>query len=330
MPTLSEMINAGYQPKRTGTQKFNELIQGINSGIEENRKRANENIQLEAALRQYGYTPQSIQNTPSFISRDGNVIPNPDRNQSGLMSAIQSIGRGGQPRYVYDQNLDSNRNKAYLEQLRIMNELQNSQLGSQKDIATADKAAADAEYKRWLMTPEGQKSKNKENAGRMNAKDKRTEELFDTFEQGRLKREEIAAAKEAAKNITGGVFGQMQRNFLGKFKPNDKQLGEWQKIKMVLTDAQLMNTAKTKGAISEKEMELFKQAAANDDMGSIAAMSTVFDRLIKAIESDEKAKISAYKRSFGEDPTQWDEFQQYNYGNEQQYGNEQNDPLGVL
>lgn len=126
-----------------------------------------------------------------------------------------------------------------------------------------------------------------------------------------VKKQAIEDAREAAKNITGGLYGQIQRNLLGKFKPNDKQLGEWQKIKMVLTDAQLLNTAKTKGAISDKEMELFAKAAANDDIGSISAMSPVFDRLMSFMEADEKAKINAYKKSYGEDPTQWEEIQPF-------------------
>jgi hypothetical protein len=87
--------------------------------------------------------------------------------------------------------------------------------------------------------------------------------------------------------------------------PNNPMLGKWQVIKGVLTDAQLMNTAKTKGAISDKEMALFATAAANDDIASLPRMLPVFDKLMAFMDAEEKAKKESFKKIYREDPNEF-------------------------
>lgn len=155
------------------------------------------------------------------------------------------------------------------------------------------------------LTPEEQEQARKEKIEAspfyQNAKAKRTEDLINTIETNKVKRDMIQQARDATKNIDTGWIGRLSMWWKRGADPDNPMLEEWQKIKMVLTDAQLMNTAKTKGAISDKEMALFSKAAANDDIASIAAMKPVFNKLVRFIDTEDKTKIESYKRSYGED-----------------------------
>lgn len=144
-------------------------------------------------------------------------------------------------------------------------------------------------------------------ASRLNAKDKRTEELFGMFETNSVKRDMIDKAKTSLPNVPQGLIGKGQMWWMKNFDPNNATLTDWQNVKAVLTDAQLMKTAMTKGAISDKEMGLLGQAAANDDVQSVARMKPVIDRLSSFLDADEDAALGGYKRMYGEDPGQWPE-----------------------
>lgn len=138
------------------------------------------------------------------------------------------------------------------------------------------------------------------------AKDTRAEKIIVDVEQNNIKRDMIVQAAQAAQGISGGIFGKVSRGTLRNLNPNNPILGEWQKIKMVLTDAQLMNTAKTKGAISDREMDLFAKAAANDDVASLPAMMPVFNKLLRMINADETGAVTAFKQLYNEDPYEWE------------------------
>jgi hypothetical protein len=133
------------------------------------------------------------------------------------------------------------------------------------------------------------------------AKAKRTEDLFSTLENNKVKREMISEAEKSTTKIPTGLGGKMKMWWNKMFDPENPTMGEWQKVKMVLTDAQLLNTAKTKGAISDSEMELFAKAAANDNISSVRAMKPVFDKLTKFIDSEERAKLKSYETIYNED-----------------------------
>ncbi len=83
--------------------------------------------------------------------------------------------------------------------------------------------------------------------------------------------------------------------------PNNPLFRDWQKVKMVLTDAQLMYTAKTKGAISDREMELFSKAAANDDIALKPAIIPVLNKMRKFLEAENRTKVRTYQKLYGED-----------------------------
>jgi len=85
------------------------------------------------------------------------------------------------------------------------------------------------------------------------------------------------------------------------FKPGDPLLAKWQNLRSVLTDNTLMKLANYKGAISDYELNFFREAAANDDITSVARMGDALGRLVKFIDADEAAKKESYKLAFGED-----------------------------
>jgi hypothetical protein len=139
-----------------------------------------------------------------------------------------------------------------------------------------------------------------------NSKNKRLETLIDTIETGNITRGNIVDAFQSAQRIQGGFIGKLGRNWSKNFNSNDPALQDWQKVKMVLTDAQLLNTAKTKGAISDQEMRLFANAAANDDTASIQSIMPVFRKLMNFLNAEEDFRVKTYKKLYGEDPYSYD------------------------
>jgi len=141
--------------------------------------------------------------------------------------------------------------------------------------------------------------------GQQMAKVKATDKIYETVEANKMKRKSLADATKALPNVPQGILGKMEVGWKKAFKPNDPMLEDWQKIKIIGTDAQLLNTAKTKGAISDREMALFAQAAANDDILSVPRLKPVLERISKALDAEESGMFGAYERNYGEDPRQW-------------------------
>ena len=154
-----------------------------------------------------------------------------------------------------------------------------------------------------LATPE------KLSPSRKNYKDKRLNELMQNVYTANVQRDAVKDAVQAAQRIDQGFYGKIKRGSMKNLGFDHPALQDWQRIKMVLTDAQLMYTAKTKGAISDREMELFANAAANDDITTIGRMKPVFDKLMKVLVEDEKAAKAAFRRSYPEegDPDTWED-----------------------
>lgn len=149
-------------------------------------------------------------------------------------------------------------------------------------------------------------TKNKMSPSLENAKNKRIENVINVIQDSSIKRDALRNAIESSKRIQGGIYGKIGRNWLTSLNPGNPALQDWQNIKIVLTDAQLMNTAKTKGAISDKEMGLFASAAANDDVTSIYRMMPVFNKLMNSIDTEERNAVNSYRKLYGEDPYTWD------------------------
>ena len=151
---------------------------------------------------------------------------------------------------------------------------------------------------------------NKENdlpPSRQNAKDKRTEALIGMVEQNDVKRTMLRNAETSLPKIPTGLFGKVKTEYMKRFDPNNPTMTDWQNVKMIGTDAQLMNTALTKGAISDQEMRLFSQAAANDDISSVARLKPVLEKLKLFIDAEESASMKSYKQIYDEDPMSWPE-----------------------
>lgn len=126
-----------------------------------------------------------------------------------------------------------------------------------------------------------------------------TSKILEMFETNKTKSALIDEAFDVIDKVPQGVLGSLQikgMNIAG----TDPQLEAVQKVKMVLTDAQLLNTAKTKGAISDREMALFQDAAANNNF-SAPRIRPVLKKLKDFMKADETAAREAYIRNYGED-----------------------------
>ena len=189
---------------------------------------------------------------------------------------------------------------------------QKRQLDMQVRQAQLDKAQREADpnhmtaYQRFKVG-----SKDTLTPGQRAAKDKATSEIYATRESNNVKRETLGKALEGAENVPQGVTGKMRMGAAKAFpglKPlvgvNDKMIEDAQELKMALTDGTLAQTAHTKGAISDAEMMLFKEASANDDFNS-PAIRPVLAKLKSFLDADEAGKYGAYKQNYGEDPRSW-------------------------
>jgi hypothetical protein len=142
-------------------------------------------------------------------------------------------------------------------------------------------------------------------AGQRLAKDKATTAIFSMMENNKVKKDQLTEAEGLIDNVPQGLPGKVQLEAMKMFDPKNPALGDWQKIKAVATDAQLMNTAKTKGAISDQEMELFATAAGNDDLMSAPRLKPILKKLRNFIDAEEKSSMQAFKKLYGEDPMSW-------------------------
>lgn len=179
-----------------------------------------------------------------------------------------------------------------------------------------------AELSRVAME-EANRKNTKESPSMQIRKDKRTEDLLTTIEANKPKKALLTEAEDAVDRISSGIYGKIGRGWSKNLSPDSPALGDYQKIKMVLLDAQLANVAFTKGAISNAEMELFGQAAANDELMSSPRMKVVFKKLNRFLKAEEKGKISSYNKIYGEDPSQWEELQGVDYNWEDDKGENQ-------
>ena len=175
-----------------------------------------------------------------------------------------------------------------------------------------------------------QRGKTELSPSLQNQKDKRTQAIFDTFEGNQVKRNKLQQASKSMSKIPTGLLGKVQTSAMKMFDPNNPIMTDWQNIKSILTDAQLQSVAKTKGAISDREMELFAQAAANDDLMSVARMKPVLKAMENAINSSEQSAVGSFKQIYNEDPMQWPEMQQYSQNGMSNQLDDNDDPAGLF
>lgn len=128
------------------------------------------------------------------------------------------------------------------------------------------------------------------------------EKVSGSYRQNEAKKKSIDEARIALKDLPSGLGGKLQIMTMKATGSKDPVLGKWQKVKAVLTDATLLNTMKTKGAISDKEMELFKNAAADNDLSVVPAVEESLNRYERIIDAENQANIDSYKAAYGQDP----------------------------
>ena len=182
---------------------------------------------------------------------------------------------------------------------------QQKDLQAQQDTAALErtKIMAKSQEQRTAATIKAKQTSPKPlNPTLQKAKDTRLEKFVNIVEENKLKMPRISEAEIAVDKIPSGIVGKNLTKYYAAFDPNNPVLAEWQKLKRILTDAQLMNTAWTKGAISDKEMALFARAAANDEMISPQKVKIILKALREDAETNESSAAIAYSKLYKEDP----------------------------
>lgn len=137
--------------------------------------------------------------------------------------------------------------------------------------------------------------------GQRTKRDEATKELFQTVEKNKVDRAMIDAALKGREKIPSGQIGKAIIGTKKFFGSKDPMLQDVQEMKMILSLAQLDLVQYTKGAISNAEMQLFKDAAANNDFNN-PGIVPVLQKYRAALDANEKALKMSYKKNYKEDP----------------------------
>lgn len=138
-------------------------------------------------------------------------------------------------------------------------------------------------------------------------KEKSINSIYDTVSNANLNIDRIDSGIKSIENIPQGLPGMIKLGWMKAFDTKNPTLSDWQNMKSLLTDAQLQKTAKTSGSISDFEMKEFAKSVANDDLASVARQTNVLNAFRKAIISEQESKLNQFRRSFKEDPREWDD-----------------------
>lgn len=143
---------------------------------------------------------------------------------------------------------------------------------------------------------------NKLSPSESNFKKKKFDEFATTYTDNKLGLQLADEAEAVLPNIPSGIVGNVNVATMKLIDPNNKVLADWQKVKNILTDITLLKTNNTKGAISDKEMALFKDAVANDDMSSMPRIKEALATYRKKIQSQDEGNVNSFYGNFKEDP----------------------------
>lgn len=139
-----------------------------------------------------------------------------------------------------------------------------------------------------------------------NAMNKRTEQVYNTIYDNYNTNDNISRALDSVGKLESGLKGKVTYNVIKNLDANNPLLGDWQNLKMALTDAQLAASGPLKGAISDAENKWLAAAAGNDDLISVPRAKSVLDKLSRASKIKEESVVSSYKKMYKDDPYQWD------------------------
>ena len=129
-----------------------------------------------------------------------------------------------------------------------------------------------------------------------------TGKLVSTTNRNALTKQYITDAVSNLDKIPAGQIGSINVNMLQRFDPNNPVLGDWQKVKSLLSDIQLGKLQFTKGAISDREMEFFAKAVANDDILNFPRIKFILDKAVNEMNVEEKSLKESYYINYGELP----------------------------
>jgi len=288
-------------PIKSGRSLLTGVLSGFGSGLEERRKY---NTDFSNAIAKMLIEAQIKKRMREETM--GSITPPSEGKVSGY-TFNEDYG------YVPKYDVPSEKDIAETENIRFVSDILKG-IGGDKSqfrpkgisaggmtlerVPTEAEIIAEEERKAKILSPGEKIQKRKSRA-----------ELVTEMQTYPERKKAITDAMDATSKLSKagwtGLGGRLLKTGATWFNPNDPMLSEWQKVKSVLSNQQLMYTAKTKGAISDREMELFAQAAANDDVMSIARMKPILDRALKAIEDDLKAKKETFILNYGEDPEEW-------------------------
>jgi hypothetical protein len=152
---------------------------------------------------------------------------------------------------------------------------------------------------------------------RQNMKDKRTAEIFETFELNRVKKNQANDVENILSTVPKGLTGKAAVAYFKNMTPDNPVLSGWQNMKDMLSEIQLDKVARTKGAISDYEMKFFATAVGNDDLTSIPRLLPIIAKYRKGMEAKERALVNGYQQMYKENPQEWDELKQFFDGTQQ-------------
>lgn len=132
-------------------------------------------------------------------------------------------------------------------------------------------------------------------------KNKDTADLATALNKSDYTESTIQSALNSVNKLPKGIVGKISIETLRRTDPNNPIIGEWQNIKSILGNNQLLYTAMTKGAISDREMEAFQKMAANDDFNSLPGVSASLNRLREFVANETKSKADAYRLNYGDE-----------------------------
>ena len=140
-----------------------------------------------------------------------------------------------------------------------------------------------------------------------NYKNKRTESVIGIVNDANNSRITNQNALKSVQNLKSGLGGKVTYGVIKNLDANNPLLGDWQNLKMALTNAQLLTSGPLKGSISDAEQKWLAAASANDDLISIPRAEAVLNKINREINAREKTAVSSYSKIYGENPYDWNE-----------------------
>jgi len=270
------------------------LLKGLNSGyytMQDNQRKRRESsldaLTKQAALEEAGF---KIEGSPNMFGGGQTVVRDPS--------------------FIGNKALE--RQKTSLELQKLQQDMKDAKTA--REMLTGGQSNSFASgYRPKTVKFGGQEFQPSDRLtpGQELAKDKATKEIFEKYEFNKERQSNINKAIEGRETIPQGWTGKLRVGAAQKFPSmkgmlgvDDEAIKNSQELKIALTMGTLAETAYTKGAISDQEMNLFKEASANNDFNSPAVIP-VLEKIANFVQAENSGMMGAYKKNYGEDPETW-------------------------